>query len=170
MVAAGALASASGCRSAPGPATGTSTEGTGFRRSRDTDAVLRELEDVVALAEADTSGLVRARPTSVYGITMSDELGRGLAEHRHAATTCPSRPTSARFATRCRSVRRPSATHRCGGSARLGLLGDRTMAVHCAHLDEGERRMLLDAPGPPEYLAGEVRQRGGDDADARPSA
>ncbi|GAA3850016.1 amidohydrolase family protein [Saccharothrix violaceirubra] len=116
---------------------------TRFRRTRDADGVLAEIEALLQRAEADTTGLLRARPTAVYGVNMTDELGRGLADlaARHDVP----------FATHVGALRNEPEVSRTyfGASpvrrlADLGLLGPRTMAVHTAFVDEDERKLLVD--------------------------
>lgn len=116
----------------------------GFHRSRDADAVLADVEELVAEVAAADDDLLHVRPGSVYGLTMSDELGRGLADlvERHRLP----------FAIHVGALRHevPATAAAFGDTpvrrlARLGLLGEHTMAVHCAHLDETEQRLLLDA-------------------------
>ncbi|MER5644438.1 amidohydrolase family protein [Streptosporangium sp. NPDC002524] len=115
-----------------------------FRRTRDADVVLRRIEDLLRDCAKDTSGLVRARPTSVYGVNMTDELGAGFAE----LVTRYDVP----FATHVGALRNEAEVTRSyyGTTpvrrfAELGLLSDRFMAVHCAFADEEERGMLVAA-------------------------
>lgn len=117
---------------------------TRYRRTRDTDEVLTRIEDLLRHCAADRSGLVRARPTSVYGVNMTDELGLGFAE---LATRF-----DVPFATHVGALRNEVEVMRTyyGATpvrrfADLGLLNDRFMAVHCAHADADERKLLVDA-------------------------
>jgi 5-methylthioadenosine/S-adenosylhomocysteine deaminase len=116
---------------------------TRFRRTRDADGVLQRIEDVLRHVAADTSGLLRARPTSVYGVNMTDELGAGFAE-LVAKYDVP-------FATHVGALRNEyevSKTYYGATPVRrfadLGLLSSRFMAVHTAFLDEDERKLLVD--------------------------
>lgn len=115
-----------------------------FRRTRDTDRVLARIEDLVRTCAADRSGLVRARPTAVYGTNMTDELGAGFAEicARHGVG----------FATHVGALRNEVEVMRAyyGATpvrrfAELGLLSERFMAVHCAFADAAERALLVEA-------------------------
>ncbi|MFI1831213.1 amidohydrolase family protein [Streptomyces sp. NPDC020412] len=117
---------------------------TRFRRTRDADTVLTRIEALLRACERDTSGLVRARPTSVYGVNMTDELGAGFAELV--------RRYDVPFATHVGALRNEvevmAAYH--GATpvrrfAELGLLSDRFTAVHCAFADREERALLVDA-------------------------
>lgn len=117
---------------------------TRFRRTRDADTVLQRIEGVLRMAAADTGGLLRARPTAVYGTNMTDELGAGLAE-LVARYDVP-------FATHVGALRNEAeamlAYHGATGVQRfadLGLLSDRFMAVHCGFADEAERKLLVEA-------------------------
>ncbi|NRQ34237.1 amidohydrolase family protein [Nonomuraea sp. NN258] len=114
-----------------------------FRRTRDADTVLQRIEGVLRAATADGE-LVRARPTAVYGTNMTDELGAGLAA-LSARFDVP-------FATHVGALRHESeAMLACYGAtpvrrfADLGLLSERFMAVHCAFVDEEERKLLVEA-------------------------
>ncbi|MFG2063932.1 amidohydrolase family protein [Micromonospora sp. NPDC048871] len=127
---------ASDARCAPGE--------TRFRRTRDADLVLAGIEEVVRDLAGDTTGLLRARPTAVYSLNMTDELGAGFAElvRRHDLP----------FATHVGALRNEVEVSRTyfGATpvrrfADLGLLSDRFMAVHCAFADEDERKMLVAA-------------------------
>jgi cytosine/adenosine deaminase-related metal-dependent hydrolase len=115
-----------------------------FRRTRDTDAVLGRVEDLVRSCAADDSGLVRVRPSVVHGLNMTDELGAGMAElvARHDLP----------FASHVGAVRNEyEASRACFGTspvrrfAELGLLSPRFTAVHSAFVDEDERKLLVDA-------------------------
>ncbi|NUT91644.1 MAG: amidohydrolase family protein [Saccharothrix sp.] len=112
-----------------------------YRRTRDTDRILGEIEDLLRLPP---DPLVRARPSALYSTNMSDELGRGLADlvSRHDTG----------FVTHVGALRNESDVVRAyyGTSpvrrlADLGLLSDRLMAVHTAFVDDDERKLLLDA-------------------------
>ncbi|ONI92675.1 amidohydrolase [Saccharothrix sp. ALI-22-I] len=112
-----------------------------YRRTRDTDRVLADLE---ALLSAPPRERVRVRPSALYVANMSDELGRGLADLVGRYDT--------RFATHVAALRNESDVVRAyyGATpvrrlADLGLLSDRLMAVHCAFVDDEERKLLLDA-------------------------
>ncbi|MEJ3655423.1 amidohydrolase family protein [Actinomycetes bacterium KLBMP 9759] len=115
-----------------------------YRRTRDADALLAEVERLLRRAAADRTGRLRARPTAVYGTNMTDELGAGLAglvaEH------------DLPFATHVGALRNEYEVMRTyyGSTpvrrfADLGLLGPRFMAVHTAFVDEDERKLLVDA-------------------------
>jgi cytosine/adenosine deaminase-related metal-dependent hydrolase len=115
-----------------------------FRRTRDADTVLARIEAVLRDVADDSSGLVRARPTAVYSVNMTDELGAGFADLT-ARYDVP-------FATHVGALRNEVEASRTyfGATpvrrfADLGLLSPRFMAVHCAHVDDDERRMLVDA-------------------------
>nr|WAP33711.1 MichA [Micromonospora sp. SCSIO 07395] len=117
---------------------------TRFRRTRDADQVLAGVEELVALAAADPTGLIRARPSAVYSVNMSDELGTGLADlvRRHDLP----------FATHVGALRHEVEVSRTyfGATpvrrmAELGLLSDRFTAVHCAFADDDERKLLAEA-------------------------
>ncbi|MFC9249782.1 amidohydrolase family protein [Amycolatopsis thailandensis] len=112
------------------------------RRTRDTEAVLARVEDLARMAAADTSGLVRARPSAAYVTNMTDELGTGLAEviERH---DLPFVTHVAALRTEAEMTRRHFGRTGLRRLAELSLLTDRLMAVHCGFLDEGEQRMLL---------------------------
>lgn len=115
-----------------------------FRRSRDTDDELSRIESVLREFSHHPSGLVRAWPTAVYGTNMTDELGTGLARlaDRYEVP----------FATHVGALRNEAEVMRANYGttpvrrfAKLGLLSERFMAIHCAFADEEERRMLVDA-------------------------
>ncbi len=115
-----------------------------FRRTRDADAVLQPIEALLAACAADPGGTVRARPTAVYGINMSDELGAGFRQliDRYDVP----------FATHVGALRHEAEVSRAyyGTTpvrrlADLGLLSKRFMAVHCAFADADERKLLLAA-------------------------
>ncbi|MFB9675878.1 amidohydrolase family protein [Streptosporangium vulgare] len=115
-----------------------------FRRTRDADVVLRRIEDLLRDCAKDPGGLVRARPTSVYGVNMTDELGAGFAE-LVARYDVP-------FATHVGALRNEAEVTRgyygttpVRRFAELGLLSSRFMAVHCAFADDEEREMLVAA-------------------------
>ncbi|GAB3473966.1 amidohydrolase family protein [Amycolatopsis cihanbeyliensis] len=115
-----------------------------FRRTRDADVVLGRVESLLDTCAAERGGLVRARPTSVYGVNMTDELGAGFAE-LVARYDVP-------FATHLGALRNEVEVMRTyyGATpvrrfAELGLLSDRFMAVHCAFADEDERKLLAEA-------------------------
>ncbi|MGN9840966.1 amidohydrolase family protein [Nonomuraea sp. H19] len=115
-----------------------------FRRTRDADAVLQRMEDLLRAVAAEPGGLLRARPTAVYGTNMTDELGAGFAD-LIARYDVP-------FATHVGALRNePEAMLACYGAppvrrfADLGLLSGRFMAVHCAFADESERKLLVEA-------------------------
>jgi cytosine/adenosine deaminase-related metal-dependent hydrolase len=115
-----------------------------FRRTRDAAEVLARLESVRTLVAADGTGRLRTLPSAIYPPNMSDELGTGLAAfaERHGlglATHLAALPdetpvTEQYFGTT--PVRR---------AAKLGLLTDRLLAVHCGWFDDEERRLLVDA-------------------------
>ncbi|MEW2418326.1 amidohydrolase family protein [Streptomyces sp. NPDC046866] len=114
------------------------------RRTRDTDAVLARLEDLLADCAADPSGLVRAQVSASYVTNVSDELGEGLGKLARAYDVP--------FATHVGALRGEAEVVRAGYGttpvrrlAELGLLDDRLVAVHCAFLDEHERSLLLRA-------------------------
>jgi cytosine/adenosine deaminase-related metal-dependent hydrolase len=118
-------------------------DSTKYRRSRDTDAVLARAESMLRRCARDRTGLIRGRPTAVYPIAMTDELGRGLAELADRFDTP--------FATHVGAQRNePAHTERYFGLSpirrlsALGLLNHRLMAVHCAFADETERAMLVE--------------------------
>lgn len=111
-------------------------------RSRDTDTVLAECESMLNACARDNSGLIRGRPSVVYPIAMTDDLGRGLA--RLAARF------DVPFATHVGAQRNESDHSRTYFGQTpirrlegLGLLSDRLMAVHCAFADDVERNLLL---------------------------
>lgn len=113
------------------------------KRTRDTDTLLADLEELFRSCAADPTGLTRARPSAVYITNLSDELGVGLAEivARHDST----------FATHVGAQSRESAFVQdyfgltpIRRLDKLGLLNDRLMAVHCAYADDEERQLLLD--------------------------
>ncbi len=115
-----------------------------FRRTRDPDVLLARIEGLILQCAQDDSGRVRARPSAVYGINMSDELGAGFADlvARHDVP----------FATHVGALRHESAAMQAyyGQSpvrrfAELGLLTNRFMAVHTAFADDGERDLLIAA-------------------------
>ncbi|MFY1634930.1 amidohydrolase family protein [Solwaraspora sp. WMMB335] len=114
------------------------------QRTRDTDEVLAELEVTLKRCTGDDSGLLRGRVAPVYPITMTDELGRGLAELADrfdvpVATHVGAQRNEAEFTARhfgITPVRRLAA---------LGLLNPRLMAIHCAFADAQERRLLREA-------------------------
>lgn len=115
-----------------------------FHRTRDTDRVLAGVEQALAVAARDTTGLVRAWPTAVYSVNMTDELGAGLAD-LISRYDLP-------FATHVGALRNEMEVSRTyfGSTpvrrmADLGLLSDRFMAVHCAHADPDERKLLIEA-------------------------
>jgi cytosine/adenosine deaminase-related metal-dependent hydrolase len=115
-----------------------------FRRTRDADMVLQRIEAVLRQCAADATGLVRARPTAVYGTNMTDELGAGFAE-LVARYDVP-------FATHVGALRHEAEVMRSyyGATpvrrfADLGLLSERFMAVHCAFADDDERKLLTEA-------------------------
>jgi cytosine/adenosine deaminase-related metal-dependent hydrolase len=115
-----------------------------FRRTRDADTVLAGIEEVIRDLAGDTSGLLRARPTAVYSVNMTDELGAGFAE----LTGRYGLP----FATHVGALRNEVEVSRTyfGATpvrrfADLGLLSPTFMAVHCAHADDDERKLLIDA-------------------------
>lgn len=114
------------------------------RRTRDADETLQELSDLYALLGDDGGGRVRARPSAVYLINVSDELLTGLARvvEDHRAT----------FATHLGAQRHESAfvQERFGRTPtqrldEVGLVTDRLMAVHCAFLDAADARRLVEA-------------------------
>ncbi|MEU1037776.1 amidohydrolase family protein [Streptomyces sp. NPDC005907] len=114
-----------------------------FRRTRDTDALLADVETLVKRCAADTTGLLKARPTAVYGTNMTDELGRGLAELVSCHDTG--------FASHIGAQRNePAVIEQYYGAtpvrrfADLGLLDERLMSVHTAFVDDEERKLLLD--------------------------
>ncbi|MFF7855213.1 amidohydrolase family protein [Streptomyces sp. NPDC007904] len=115
-----------------------------FRRTRDTDTVLAGFESLLGVVAADTSGRIRCRPNVSYVTNMSDELARGMAElvARHDLP----------FATHVGALRNEVELMRTyygeTGLRRLselGLLDDRLMAGHAAHLDEHEQKLMLAA-------------------------
>ncbi|WP_156754441.1 amidohydrolase family protein [Actinokineospora pegani] len=117
---------------------------TRFRRTRDADTLLADLDALLARAAADTTGLLKARPTSVYGVNMTDELGRGFAElvARHGVP----------FATHVGALRNEydaSLVYHGASPVRrfadLGLLGPGFTAVHTAFVDDDERKLLVDS-------------------------
>jgi cytosine/adenosine deaminase-related metal-dependent hydrolase len=117
---------------------------TRFRRTRDADTVLARIETLLQACAADPDGLVRARPTAVYGTNMTDELGAGFAD----LVTRYDVP----FATHVGALRHEADVVRTyyGGTpvrrfADLGLLSDRFMAVHCGFADDEERKLLVAA-------------------------
>ncbi|BBB00125.1 putative amidohydrolase [Actinacidiphila reveromycinica] len=114
-----------------------------FRRTRDTDLLLSRVEALIDRCAADPTGLLRARPTAVYGTNMTDELALGLAGlvERHdtgfASHICAQRnePEVIRTYYGSTPVRR---------FADLGLLNERLMSVHTAFVDDEERKLLLE--------------------------
>ncbi|MFI8308348.1 amidohydrolase family protein [Streptomyces sp. NPDC085927] len=117
---------------------------TRFRRTRDTDTELLRVESVLQEFGGDRDGLVRARPTAVYGTNMTDELGAGLAE------LC--NQYGVPFATHVGALRNEVEVMRAyyGTTpvrrfAELGLLSERFMAIHCAFADDEERKLLIGA-------------------------
>ncbi|WP_232668442.1 amidohydrolase family protein [Pseudonocardia sp. TRM90224] len=115
-----------------------------FQRTRDADALLADAERLLQRAAADRTGHLRARPTSVYGTNMTDELGAGLAR-LVAEHDVP-------FATHVGALRNEYEVMRTyfGATpvrrfADLGLLGPRFMAVHTAFVDEDERKLLVES-------------------------
>lgn len=117
---------------------------TRHRRTRDTDEILGRTEDLLSRCAHDPTGRLRAWPTAVYGTNMTDELGTGLAGLRDRYGTP--------FATHVGAQRNePGVIREYYGTtpvrrlADLGLLDERTMAVHCAFVDDEERKLLLSA-------------------------
>jgi cytosine/adenosine deaminase-related metal-dependent hydrolase len=117
---------------------------TRFRRTRDADSVLAGIEEVIRDVARDTSGLLRARPTAVYSVNMTDELGAGFADLVRAYDLP--------FATHVGALRNEVDVSRTyfGATpvrrfADLGLLSGKFMAVHCAFADADERKLLVDA-------------------------
>ncbi|GAA1739732.1 amidohydrolase family protein [Luedemannella helvata] len=115
-----------------------------FRRTRDADTVLAGVEEVIRDVAGDTTGLLRARPTAVYSVNMTDELGTGFADLI--------RRYDLPFATHVGALRNEVEVSRTyfGATpvrrfADLGLLSPRFMAVHCAFADDDERKLLVDA-------------------------
>ncbi|MFB7620373.1 amidohydrolase family protein, partial [Kitasatospora sp. NPDC056181] len=112
--------------------------------TRDTDTELTRVEQILQRCATDPTGRLRAWPTAPYTTNMSDELGRGLA---HLATRydVPFATHVAALRHEARTVRTHFHTTPVRRLARLGLLNDRLLAVHCAFADPGEQRMLLEA-------------------------
>jgi cytosine/adenosine deaminase-related metal-dependent hydrolase len=113
-------------------------------RTRDTDTVLAGVESLLGLTGADTTGLVRCRPSIAYVTNMTDELGTGMAELVAAHGTG--------FATHVGALRNEAAAMRAHHGetgvrrlARLGLLDDRLTAGHCGFADAHERELLIGA-------------------------
>ncbi|MFI1420101.1 amidohydrolase family protein [Streptomyces sp. NPDC020731] len=115
-----------------------------FTRSRDTDAVLNEIEALVKTCADDDTGLLRARPTAVYGTNMTDELGRGLAEivRRHDTGFASHIGAQRHEGEFLRRYYGDTPVRRFAG---LGLLDERLMSIHTGFADDEERRMLLEA-------------------------
>ncbi|MBC6445983.1 amidohydrolase family protein [Actinokineospora xionganensis] len=114
------------------------------RRTQDTDTVLAGIEDLLRRFRGRGDGRIRVRPSALYTPNMSDELGAGLAALVSRYDTD--------FVTHVAALRNESdiVTEYFGTSpvrrlADLGLLSERTMAVHCAFVDAEERELLLDA-------------------------
>lgn len=115
-----------------------------YRRTRDTEALLGQVEDLLGSVATAPSGLVKARPSILCATNMTDELGSGLAQlaERHDTSVGAhvgslrneGEVVEAYFGKR--SIRR---------FAELGLLSDRLLAAHCAWADEEEYRLLVDA-------------------------
>ncbi|WP_433665932.1 amidohydrolase family protein [Nocardia sp. CA-136227] len=115
-----------------------------YERTRDTDSVLSEVEDLLRQCDSDTTGRIRCRPSIAYVTNMTDELGLGFADlaRRH----------NVGFATHVGAVRNePELLRTYYGTTGvrrlhdLGLLNDKLMAAHCAFVDDEERRLLLEA-------------------------
>lgn len=117
---------------------------TRFRRTRDADVVLQRIEALLRDCATDSSGLVRARPTSVYGVNMTDELGKGFAELM-ARFDVPFATHLGALRNEVEVMRAYYGTTPVRRFADLGLLSDRFMAVHCAFTDDGERELLAEA-------------------------
>ncbi|WP_433734173.1 amidohydrolase family protein [Nocardia sp. CA-129566] len=115
-----------------------------FLRTRDADAVLSQLEELLKSCAQDESGRIRCRPSIAYVTNMTDELGRGFAElvERHDAG----------FVTHVGAVRNePELMRKYYGATGvrrlhdLGLVTDRLMAAHCAFIDDEEQELLRAA-------------------------
>ncbi|BFO16208.1 hypothetical protein SHKM778_25960 [Streptomyces sp. KM77-8] len=106
--------------------------------------MLAEIEALVKTCAADGTGLLRARPTAVYGTNMTDELGRGLAEIvRGHDTGFASHIGAQRHEGEF--VRKYFGATPVRRFAALGLLDERLMSIHTGFADDEERRMLLEA-------------------------
>lgn len=117
---------------------------TSYSRTRDVDDVLSRVDAVLKLCEADRTGRIRAMPSVMYPANMSDELGAGIAELVEHHDTA--------LATHIGAIRNEAdMSRRYFGEtsirrfARLGLLTERLLAVHCAFADEQDRELLIDA-------------------------
>ncbi|MGW6659661.1 amidohydrolase family protein [Rhodococcus sp. NPDC055024] len=112
-----------------------------FLRTRDTDAVLARIEDLVRLCAGDTSGRIRCRPSIAYITNMTDELGAGFAElvARHGTG----------LATHVGALANESdgVLHYYGATGirrqeALGLMTDSTVAAHCSFMDDEEEAII----------------------------
>ncbi|GAA4729241.1 amidohydrolase family protein [Phytohabitans rumicis] len=115
-----------------------------FRRTRDAGEVLARVEALLRDCAADGTGRIRAMPSVIYSPNMIDELGAGLGELARRFDT-PLATHIGALRNEADVVRGYFGETPIRRFAKLGLLTDRLIAVHCAFADEEERRMLREA-------------------------
>lgn len=115
-----------------------------FARTRDTDALLAEMETLCDRYPATSELSVSAMPTVIYISNMSDELGEGLATIV--------RQKQIPYATHIGALRNEATFSRAvfGRSSverfhELGLLSERFLAVHMAFATDEEADLLVAA-------------------------
>lgn len=109
-------------------------------RTNDTDEVLAEIGTLIE--QTNTDSHIKVRPSAVYGVNMSDELGRGLGDL--------ARTHQLGFATHVGALRneREASLAYFGHTPiarleRLGLVQPGLMAVHTAFADHAETEALI---------------------------
>ncbi|OIJ86708.1 hypothetical protein BIV24_25990 [Streptomyces colonosanans] len=113
-------------------------------RTRDADAELAWIQQVLDRCAADRTARLRAWPTAPYLTNMSHELGRGLAR-LSAEYDVPFATHVGALRNEAEAIRTYFGTTPIRRLDRLGLLNHRLVAVHCAFADPDERRMLVEA-------------------------
>ncbi|MGW6010626.1 amidohydrolase family protein [Streptomyces sp. NPDC055210] len=118
----------------------------GLRRTWDADEELARIEDVLKTCGDDPTGRVRAMPSAVLPVNMSDELGRGLAALAERYDT-PLGTHVGALRTEAQVTRAHFGTTPLRRLDRLGLLTDRLIAAHLAFADREEHASFVAARG-----------------------
>jgi cytosine/adenosine deaminase-related metal-dependent hydrolase len=115
-----------------------------YRRTRDADTVLADIEDLLRRHETGPDPLIRVRQSALYVTNLSPELGHGLRDLADRYDT-PLAVHAGALRNEPEAVRTYFGTTPIRRLAELGLLTDRLTAIHSAFVDDEERKLMVEA-------------------------